>query len=215
MAKKYSNKNLGQYEGGQYRGGRTKNPNLKKTERGTLINKEGVEFTLEEKKALESAVNTATRKRKRMISQEGELIRTIWGKETGEKLKDGLQAFDYESDFILQRKSKSLHQFKTKEDYNRYMVNLQRVNSRGYIDYRVGVYKQNFITALETNHGSSADDIVDHIKKMKNRDFMKILAREEELDIDYVYDDNEREKKQNNIRRAFGIEEVDNLPDEG
>mgnify|MGYP007057751725 CR=1 FL=1 len=105
--RKKAAKNLGSFEGQQYRGGRSAGtPNLKRVD-GGLENQYGVRFTPEEKKALEQAVNTANRKRARMLEQEAKLPRMIVGKETGDTVRS-LQLMDKESDFILRRKTKSL-----------------------------------------------------------------------------------------------------------
>ena len=58
------------FEGTQYTGGRQAGrKNLIKLENGNLQNQYGVVFSAEEKKALESAVNTANRKRKQRKRQ--------------------------------------------------------------------------------------------------------------------------------------------------
>lgn len=202
------------YEGQQYRGGRKKKTkNLVRTDAGTLINKHGIEFTEKEKKALEYAVNSANRKRKKMLQEEALLPRKYAGKDSGDKIAS-LQLMGYESDFILQPKTKSLHRFKSKEDYNRYMANLQRVNDRGYLNARVNLYKENYNKALLAAFGDDAKDLIQHIEKMKGKDFAAIVAGEEDMDINYIYEESERQKRLNRIRAAFGIDEVEYLPEE-
>lgn len=197
------------YEGSQYRGGRTPGrKNLVRTDAGTLRNQHGVEFTEQEKKALESAVNAANRKRKKMLEQEAQLPRRVAGKETGDTVAS-LQLMGRESDFILQPKTKSLQRFKSKEDYNRYMKNLQRVNAPDYIDARVRQYKRNHMKAIENAFGDDAKDVVMKIRMMKPADYMKLVASDENLEISYIYEPTQRQGRLNQIRQSLGMKEKD------
>ena len=183
--------------------GRT-SPNLVKNIDGTLTNTNEVTFTLAEKRALENEVNKANRKRMKMLEAEAKLPRVVGGKQTGGEVRD-LQSMGKESDFILAPKSKSLHQFKSKEDYNRYMKNLQRVNSVDYLDERVRAYKRNHMTALENAFGDDAKDVVMKIRMMKPKDYMKLIQSDEDLEINYIYDPSEKSGKLNQIRAALGM----------
>lgn len=197
------------YEGQQYRGGRTTGrKNLVRTDSGMLKNQHGVEFTEQEKKALEYAVNSANRKRKKMLEQEAQLPRRVAGRDTGDTLSS-LQLMGRESDFILQPKSKSLQRFKSKEDYNRYMANLQRVNSPDYVDARVRQYKRNHMKAIENAFGDSAKDVVMKIRMMKPADYMKLVQSDENLEISYIYDPAQRQGRLNQIRQSLGMKEKD------
>ena len=177
--------------------------NLIKTDNG-VMNQYGVTFTADEKKALEYAVNTANRKRARMLEQAATLPRKIAGTDTGDTV-GSLQLMGKESDFILQRKSKSLQRFRTKEEYNRYMKNLQRVNDRNYIDERVRLYKRNHMKAIENAYGAEAKDIVMKIRMMKPADYMKMVQSDEMLEINYIYDPSARSGKMNQLRASLGM----------
>ena len=204
------------YQGIQYRGGRVSGrKNLKKLPTGNLQNQHGVIFTAEEKKALEQAVNTANRKRARMLKQEATLPRKVMGVDTGETIGQGLQLMGKESDFILRPKTKSLQRFQTKEDYNRYMKNLERVNSRDYITERVRLYKRNHMKALEEHFGDDAKDIIMKIRMMKPEDYMRTVQSDEMLEISYVYDPSARSGKLNQMRASLGmILKEEELPEE-
>lgn len=194
------------YEGTQYRGGRVSGrKNLKRLETGNLLNQHGVIFTPEEKKALEQAVNTSQAKRRRMLKQEATLPRRVMGVDTGETIGQGLQLMGKESDFILQPKTKSLQRFKTHEDYEKYMKNLERVNSRDYITERVKLYKRNHMQAIENAFGDDAKDIVMKIRMMKPADYMKMVQSDEMLEISYIYDPSARAGKMNQIRASLGM----------
>lgn len=203
--RKKAAKKSGQYEGQQYRGGRQAGrKNLVKLGTGELQNQFGVVFTTDEKKALEQAVNTANRKRARMLEAEAKLPRMVGGKDTGDTVAS-LQLMGKESDFILQRKTKSLQRFRSKEDYNRYMKNLQRVNNRDYITERVRLYKRNHMKAIENAYGDEAKDIVMKIRMMKPADYMKMVQSDEMLEISYIYDPSARSGKLNQLRGSLGM----------
>lgn len=193
------------FEGGQYTGGRKKgSKNLKKLDAGNLLNQHGVVFTLEEKKALERAVNKANKTRMKMLEEEGNLPRMSGGKETGEKVKN-LQAMGKESDFIIARRHKSLQKFKTHADYEYYMKDLQRVNSPTYLDDRIRLYKKNHMQALENVFGDDAKDVIMKIRMMKPKDYMQLIQKDEDLEVSYVYDPSALAGKLNTIRKALGM----------
>lgn len=203
-SKKLKN-NVESFEGGQYRGGRKeKTKNLVKLDNGNILNQHNVEFTIAERKALESAVNRANRKRKQMLEKEGDLPRFVGGQDTGQKVSQ-LQLMGKESDFILARKSKSMQQFKTREAYESYMENLERVNSPDYLKERVKAYKRNHIKALKNVFGDDAKDVMMKIRMMKHEDYMELLQKDEELEVSYIYDPSALAGKLNRIRRSLGM----------
>ena len=191
----------------QRKKGRRKNvPNMQRIGDDLLKNQHGVVFTEAEKKALVSAVNSANRKRREMLKMEGRLPRMDLGKDTGDTIASR-QRMGQESDFIIQPKTKSLQRFKTKEDYDRYMTNLQRVNKRDYISERVKLYKRNHIKAIERELGKEEPkDIVMKIRMMKQKDYMEKVASEEEaLEIGFVYSHDDRASKREQMRQALGM----------
>ena len=180
--------------------------NLKRVE-GGLENQHGVVFTLDEKKALENAVNTANRKRARMLELEAKLPRMIKGKESGETVAS-LHVMGKESDFILHRKTKSLQRFKSKKDYERYMANLNRVNSKDYIKQRVRLYKRNHIKAIKEVLGDAG--IAMKIQMMKPAEYMKMVQSNDDiLEIHYIYGPDQKQVKINQIREALGMKIIE------
>lgn len=183
--------------------------NLEKI-KGGVRNQYGVEFTDAEKKALKTAVDTAMRKRKRMLDAEAKLPRMVAGQETGDT-KAALQLMGQESDFILAKKSKSLQRFRSKEEYERYMVNLRRVNQRDYIQKRVEAYQKNHATAIlrELNDAQTAAKLA----SLDSKDYMKLSEMyEDELEIHYVYGSDQRDDKISTINAAIDTF-VDTLSD--
>lgn len=203
------NRNKQSYEGGQYRGGREKGKkNLKKIE-GGVVNQYGIAFTLEEKKALETAVNTANRKRARMLKSEGELsrmgIKDGKAYDTGDKVAT-LHVMGKESDFILAQKTKSLQRFKSKEEYENYMENLHRVNQRDYVDMRIELYKANHAQAIlnELHDAKLADAVL----KMDKKEYAKLVqSYEDVMEIHYIYGPDKRDEKIAEIKAAMQLDD--------
>ena len=135
---------------------------------------------------------------------EATLPRKVLGVDTGQTVGT-LQAMGKESDFILQRKTKSLQRFQSKEDYNRYMKNLQRVNKRDYITERVRLYKRNYMKGLDNVFGDEAKDVKMKIRMMKPEDYMKMVQSDETLELNYYYGPEQRTGKLNKIRAALGM----------
>lgn len=193
------------YEGQQYSGGRQKGrKNLVKLDNGNVQNQFGVEFTQADKKKLESVVNRANRKRMQMLEKEGDLPRLVGGKDTGQKVSQ-LQLMGKESDFILARKSKSLQRFKSREDFEKYLSNVERSLSPDYIDERTRLYKRNHMKALENVFGDEAKDVIMKIRMMKPEEYRKLIQSDEMLEVGYIYDPSARSGKLNQIRASLGM----------
>lgn len=177
--------------------------NLVKTETG-FINQFGVEITTAERKALESAVNSINRKRAKMLETEAKLPRKIAGRDTGDTIAS-LQLMGKESDFILSKKSKSLQRFHSRAEFDRYLKNLQKVNSRDYVTERIRMYKRNHMKAIENAYGDEAKDVIMKIRMMKPADYMRMVQSDEMLEISYVYDPSARSGKLNQVRASLGM----------
>ena len=176
-------------------------PNLQKTSTG-FENMHGVAFTAQEKKALETAVNTAMRKRKRLLDSAADKPRMVNGRETGQTMGDLMSKFAYESDFILAKKSKSLQQFQSKAEYDIYMKNLKRVNQRDYIQKRVELYHENHAKAImsELNDAETAAKLA----SLDIRDYLEVSQMyEDTLEIHYVYGSDQRDEKLAAINSAL------------
>lgn len=191
------------YEGMQYRGGRKKGTkNLKRLDDGRLQNAQGVVFTEAEKKALESLVNRANRKRVQMLKYEAKMPRYVLGVDTGQTMGQ-LHLMGKESDLILTRKSKSLQRFTTREDFDRYIKYLEKVNSKDYLTKRIRLYKQNTQIALQNVFGDASKDVQMKIRMMKPDEYMRMVESNEEIEIGYIYDEFQLPGKLNRIRAAL------------
>jgi hypothetical protein len=185
--------------------GRAKGKKNLTYEKGKIVNQHGVKFTDEEKKALESLVNSANRKRKRMLEEEKNLPLIIKGRNTGRTLGQTTSLMGKESDFILAKKSKSLQRFQSKDEYKKYIKNLKKVVDRDYVEKRAEQYKKNHIKALRNAFGGKAKDLVKALKDMPTKDYMKAVQSDEGLEIGYIYDPAQANIKLEQIKASLGL----------
>ena len=191
------------------RGRKKGTKNLKRTPDGGYINQHGVTFTEAEKRALESAVVSANRRRAKMLQEVGKLPRYTGGKPTGDTVSS-LQSMGQESDFILAEKSKSLQRFRDRETFDRYMGTLKKINTDldGYILERTRHYKSNYMKALDNVYGDEAKDVKMYVRMMKPEKFREMVEKDELLEIFYVYPGSsnaDKGSRLNQIRQSFGM----------
>lgn len=189
-------------------------PNLRYTDNG-IVNMHGVTFTPEEKKKLESLVNSATRKRREQLREAAKLPRYYGGMEVGGDVKD-LQLMGKESDFIITPKFKSLQRFQSREQFENYMDYVKKVNSPTYLDDRTRMYKANYIKALRENYEWDAcKDVVMKIRMMKPSEFRELATKDEILEIKNIYpakyaqDDDAMLEQLNELRAGLGMQPKD------
>lgn len=188
--------------------------NLKVNDSGMIINQHGVKFTPEEKRALVNAVERVNYKRGKMLKAAATLPRLHAGVDTGDVV-GSRQAMGFESDFIITSKSKSLQRFHSKAQYKQYMRYLDRVQSDKYLDDRIRAYKHNFTKTLLNVYGDEAKDIAMKIRMMKPREYMEMVEKDETLEIGYVIpSDSKVAGRLNEVRRALGMQEKTEFPDE-
>ena len=105
----------------------------------------------------------------------------------------------------LQPKSKSLQRFETREQFDNYIKNLQRVTRRDYIPMRVALYKENHLKAIKKMLGDD-NDVYEKIKEMDLQTYMDTVASDIDfLEIGYVYLDIKRETKLEAMRSALKL----------
>ena len=215
MAKYNKQRKSRSYQGGQYRGGRAKGEkNLTKLPGGGFQNKYGVTFTEAEKKSLVSAVNTANRKRARMLKEMDSLPRMDGKKPTGDTVGT-LRIMGKESDFILSPKSKSLQVFRSKAEFENYLDNVRAVNRRDYIDKRTEAYRENYEKALTRAFGSDAKPLIEKMRSMKLKEYREMVAQNDEtLEIGYIYVGQQKTEKLNEIREALGMDIQEEFDDD-
>ena len=155
---------------------------LRRNRRGSVILPNGERITIREQKALRSAVNSANRKRKRMLER--------LPAEARAKYKD----FGIESDFVMRKKSTSLKRFRNKKEFNKYLKSVQKIASGEFEKHRAEQYKRNYIQALKHTFNSKANDAIKKVREMDLKTFRQKVESEELEEIGYVYYDPNSEK---------------------
>lgn len=155
---------------------------LKRTSRGSVILPNGQRITPKEQKALRSAVNSANRKRKRLLES--------LPPEAKRKYRD----FGVETDFVMRKKSTSLNRFRNKNEFNKYLRSVQKIASGEFEKHRAEQYKRNYIQALRRTFNSKANEAIRKVREMDLKTFRRKVESEELEDIGYVYYDPNNEK---------------------
>lgn len=186
------------------RGRKAGSKNIKR-EGEFLVNQHDIKFTDAEKRKLESLVNSANRKRRRILKAEGDLERFVAGRATGQSIAESVGRMGKESDFVLAKKTKSLNRFRTKKDYDRYIANLERVVKRDYISERVKQYRDNWAKSIESVYGEDkeAQELIKRIETLDVKEYIKAVQEDEALEISEVYmPTNEKDKQFKKIKKA-------------
>lgn len=165
---------------------------LKRNKRGSIILPNGQRITISEQKALRSAVNSANRKRKRLLEK--------LPAEARAKYKD----FGIESDFVMRKKSTSFKRFRNKKEFNKYLKSVQKIASGEFERKRIATYKDNYIRALRNTFNSSANKAIKAVRDMDLKTFRQKVESEELEEIGYVYYDPNGEKL-TRISQQLGI----------
>lgn len=147
----------------------------KKTKRGSIILPNGERITPKEQKAFRSAVNSANRKRKRLIA------------ELPKEAKERYMTFGVDSDFVARHKSTSFAKFRNKKEFNRYFRNVKKVVSRDYINKTVDTYRSNLNRAIDKVFNSSGKPLKDFIKGLSNEELRELSLSGDFNDIGFVY----------------------------
>lgn len=154
----------------------------RRTKRGSYILPNGERITLREQKALRSAVNSANRKRKRLLEK------------MPEKAKRKYSDFGIESDFVLRKKSTSLKRFRNKKEFKTYLKSVKKIASGEFEKRRVETYRKNYIMSLRHTFNSGANKAIKVVKELSFKTFKNMVENEELEDIGYVYYDPHNEK---------------------
>ena len=160
---------------------------LKRTAK-TIVLRNGQRITLAEQRALQNAVTSANRKRKRLLEK------------MPRKAKESHRIFGKESDFVVRKKSAKLSQFRNRGEFKRYLASVQKVASGRYERKRAYIYRENYIEALRKTFNSRADEAIKIVNKMSLEQFKYIVENEELENIGYVYFDPHNDK----LKRIMG-----------
>lgn len=176
-------------------------PNLQRTD-GGYINQHGVFFTDEQKKALERSVQRSNYQRKKELEKIAQQPHVVGGRVMS---KDGrqLQTMNKENDLIIARQHRSLQKFQSMEDYEKFMRKQEAIQDGTYAVDKMRLYKRNFTESLLETYGDEAKDIAMKIRMMNPKDYMRMVASDEVLEIRFVPSDEKVQGRLNQIRAAM------------
>lgn len=165
---------------------------LKKTSRGSVVLPNGQRITPKEQRALRSAVNSANRKRKKLLEQ------------LPETAKRKYREFGVESDFLMRKKTTKLSRFRNKNEFNKYLKSVQKIASGEFEKKRTETYRSNYIRALKNTFNSSANQAIKAVKDLDYKTFKNMVESEQLEEIGYVYYDPNGEKL-TRINQQLGV----------
>ena len=148
---------------------------LKRNRKGSIVLPNGQTITTAEQNALRSAVNSANRKRQRLISQ------------LPKEAKERYQVLGVESDFVMRKKNLRYNKFNNKREFNRYLRSVQKLVKPNYIDKVMNTYRNNLNRAIKNVFNSAGDAIRKFLKSITNEELRQLSLSEEFKDIGYVY----------------------------
>lgn len=186
-------------------------PNLKRVD-GGYVNQHGVKFTAEQKKALELSVNRSNYQRKKEIASDRAKPHTVAGEVIGDT--NQLRLMGKENEFIVSHQPKTLQKFKSMEEYENFMRKQDAIQSGDYALDKARAYKRNFMNSLRDTYGDEAKDIINKVRRMNPKKYIEAVGSDEVLEIRYAPSDQKTQGRLNEIRKALGMEQVDEWPDE-
>lgn len=163
-------------------------------------NKHGVTFTTEEQKKLNQAVDRFYKKRKTIHTREVAIFLgyDMEGQLSGKKDR-----------FLTDEFSKGLHQFKTRDSYDRVMAQLEEYNSASYINDIVNDYKNRLVKTIAntgTLQGHELEKVTKTISRMSQKDFALRFGNGFFGTLTEYYKNQVEEDEQKKLFEEHGIE---------
>lgn len=208
MAKSSTKKKAG-YQVGS---GKTGRKNLKRVD-GGWQNQYGVVFTDKERRKLEYEVRKSNKRRDDLLEADKAKPRTVAGNIIDED-KSQLHKMGKDNEFIVSRQSHSLQKFQSKKEYDNYIRKQQAIQSGEYELDKARAYKRNFLQSLKDTYGDEAKDIYNKVRRMNPGKYIEMVGSDEVLEIRYAPSDQKVQGRLNEIRKALGMNQVDEWPDE-
>ena len=160
---------------------------LRRTSRGTVILPSGEKITLSEQRALRSAVNSANRKRKRVL-----------GKMPANRVKTK----QVDESWYYKKKSVKLSRFKNKMEFNRYLRGVQKIASGKFEQKRGRVYFENYKQAIRTAFGKTTDTrrLITKVNRVGVKAMEEAIANGDiEAEIGFLYTRDQQQRQYDKI----------------
>lgn len=159
-----------------------------------VINQHGVIFSVQEQKALKSAVDSLNRKRKELANREEGLLVGYDINGNLMKSQDAIMTF---------QASKSVDQFESREDYYKYYDKIKHFTSRGYVKSLSDDMKDRYLKTIR-NTTEMTDEEFNEIKKRIEKMSVKEFSMRFGLDIfGTITEYYERSNKTSSERRQY------------
>lgn len=155
---------------------------LKKGAEQTVVNKHGVKTTKYELNELRLMLNRINRERaKKLAAMKPSTEKGTMGSIQQNALRP--KKFNFET--------------QSAQSWDKFLESVEKQARPGYWDERLKKYKENFLKGLENELGSSPlyEAIKEKIEAMSDEELDRVYYQEPNLQIDYVYDEAEREIK--------------------
>lgn len=176
--------------------GKTGRKNMRQVEPGLWENEHGVRFTTAERRAIKRAEAKSNLLREKQIAELGPPT----------ERKNQLQLMGKkEHDFILTRQDKPLQKFRSRQQFENYMDKQSAIHSGDYQLEKARLYKRNFMNSLRDVYGDEAKDIIHKVKFMDPMEYMKMVDKDEVLEISYVPSDRVISGRLNELRNHLGM----------
>ena len=185
--------------------GKTGRKNMRQVEPGLWENEHGVRFTTAERRAWKRAEKKSNELREKQIAELGEPT----------KRKTQLQLMGKaEHDFIITRQDKPLQKFRSRANFENYMAKQKAIHTGEYQLEKARAYKRNFINSLLDVYGPDAKDIAMKVRMMDPMEYMKMIDKDEVLEISYVDSKTKTPGRLQQLRSHLGMKLKDEWADE-
>jgi len=176
-----------------------------------IKNQHNVKISHEERKQFESLVRRVNYKREKMIKEFNDQPIT-YGKRKLPENRLQLQLMGEELDLAIRKRSASVNAFKSRKQFLQKLENLEKVASTNYVEYRVSLYKENFVKTLREKYpefGRMRQGIVRRINAMSAEELSKLIGSDRLFQIKEHYTIGGKLKRLQAMREKLGLPEMD------
>lgn len=177
---------------------------LQKDRFGGITNQYGVRLTEKEQKELKYLTDKANKNRRELIKSSSDKFLEFHGyRPQGDEAVNRIGVGDMS---VMKNRSKSLHQFKSKEDFKKHMSKLKTVTDKNYMNKKVDIYRENYIRKLKEVHGrgksgkdgkfkpnvrqpKELEKFIKTLRSMSHHDYISMVQTNPLFEINYHYTD--------------------------
>lgn len=172
-----------------------------------ITTKAGFQITEDEYREMRNLVKRVNRKRDKMIKDIADKP-LFYGLRKLDEDRNQLRLMGEEDEITIRKRSSSMQQFKTKKEFDFFVRNLRKADSTDYVDYRVKLYKRNYMTALKNrypDHPDLVNGILMKVRTMKPEKFAEFLTEDRLAQIKIHYSTDNRIQTLVSLREKLGL----------